>query len=56
MTSNKKNVTLRWGLIKKENFRGFQVFNSNLGKFSLALNFDCFDCIKFRKLKIFIEF
>ena len=25
----------------------------NLGKFSLALNFDCFDCIKRRKAKNF---
>ena len=62
MTSNKKNVTLRRGLIKTGNFRRFQVSIwlykqnrklGNLGKFSFALNFDCLDCIKCRKAENF---
>ena len=59
----KKIITLWYGLRKKWEFPRFLTFRlgqhkqnqklDNIGKFSFALNFDCFSCIKCRKVESF---
>ena len=51
LKQEKCNFKMRFN--KKGKIQRFQVFNSKPGKFSFALNFDCFDCIKCQKAENF---
>ena len=50
---NSKSKNQKNDFNKKGKIQRFQVFNSKPGKFSFALNFDCFDCIKCQKAENF---